>query len=498
MIEDPKQVQSNQPDEPADSFGKTDDTVLPGDDNAGFSVPDDAGLSVPVDAGLSVSDGSLQSPPVPQPDRQPRRPVWGYVLTAVITAILTLATAGGAAFALFTYARQTGYIQFGGLQDTLSLVDTSKPENKAAIDKLHRIYALVDNDFVNDLTDAQLIDAMSRGLVTELHNPYTFYLSAEQNKLIAKSFSGNYSGIGAMVAMNKDGQGEVTELTPGSPAIQAGVKLGDIFLEVDGTDVSKISDVTELAALVRGIEGTRVAIKFYRPSTKETLDLSIERHAIASTTVVSHMIENGIGYIQIREFSAGVSTKFLAAVSQLQQAGARHIVIDLRNNGGGLANEVLDMLDNLLPASEMTRFVGRSNGKPFTDIKTSDARAIVPADMRYAILINGNTASASELMSGCLRDLGKARLIGEQSFGKGSGTITVPLDDGSAVNLTNFLYYLPNGENIEGKGLTPDDAVTLPKEVQGTSLALLDPAQDTQLQAGLAWLRTQPATGKTP
>ncbi len=436
---------------------------------------------------LPEPEGSPDRPEGLQP--QNRRPVWGYVLTAVVTAVLTLSLAAGAGLALFAYATRTGLIQYGAARDTLGLVDTSKPENQAALDKLRRIYTLVDNDFVNELTDAQLIEAMARGLVTELKNPYTFYLSAEQNRQITESFSGNYYGIGAMVALNRDGQAQVTELTAGSPAIEAGVKLGDIFLEVDGKDVSKVSDVTELAALVRGKEGTKVTIRFYRPSSAETLTFSIERHAIASTSVVSRMLETGIGYIQIREFSTGVSARFLSAVAQLQKDGARHIVIDLRNNGGGLANEVLDMLDHLLPETEMTRFIGRRSGQPFTEIKKSDASSNVPADMHYAILINEMTASASELMGGCLRDLGKARLFGVKSFGKGSGTITVQLDDGSAVNLTNFLYYLPKGENIEGKGLTPDEPVTLPDDAKGESLALLDPARDTQLQAGIAWLR---------
>lgn len=450
----------------------------------------------PQDEPPDVSQEGLPASRTAAPPPRRGRSVWGYVLTAVITATLTLSLAAGAAIALFSYATSRGLVDFeaGGRRDTLSLVNPDDPANKTALDKLRRIYALVDNDFVEDLTDAELIDAMARGLVGELDNPYTFYLSAEQNRQIAESFSGNYSGIGAVVAINRDGQAEVTELTPESPAIQAGVRLGDIFMEVNGEDVSNVSDVTELAALVRGPQGTQVAIKFYRPSTREVIDLSIERRPITSTTVTARMLETGIGYIQIREFSNGVSEKFLSAVSQLRQAGARHLVVDLRNNGGGLATEVLDMLDHLLPDVEMTRFVGRRNGQPFTEVKQSDARSSVPAELRYAILINDNTASASELMAGSLRDHDRARLIGEKSFGKGSGTITVPLEDGSAINLTNFLYYLPDGENIEGKGLTPDEAVALPADAQGQPLALLDPAKDTQLQAGIAWLRGQLAS----
>ncbi|NLC83950.1 MAG: S41 family peptidase [Ruminococcaceae bacterium] len=424
-----------------------------------------------------------------KPEKQPRN-VWGYVLTVLITATLTFILTAGVAIAVVSFAGNANLINFGNDKNTLSFVDPDDPVNKAALDKLQRIYELVDGEFVDDLTDAELIDAMARGLLAELDNPYTFYLSAEQNQLIKESFAGNYSGIGAMVAINRDGQAEVTELTAGGPAIEAGVKLGDVFLEVDGKPMTEINDVTELAALVRGEEGTKVEIKFYRTSTKETLDLSIERRPISSTTVVARILENGIGYIQIREFNTGVSEKFLSAVKGLQNEGATQLVIDLRNNGGGLANEVLDMLDQMLPAVEMTRFAGRRNGAPFTDIKMSDANSMVPADMRYAILVNNMTASASELMAGSLRDHGLARLIGEQSYGKGSGTITVELSDGSAVQLTNFLYYLPKGDNIEEKGLTPDEIVSLTEDAKSEPLALLDPADDTQLQAAIAWLRS--------
>jgi carboxyl-terminal processing protease len=415
--------------------------------------------------------------------------IWSYILTVSVTVLITFALTIGLAFAVIGSANIAQLFRNSTTQDTLSMLDTTDPATKAAVDKLRKIYSMVDNNFVKDLTDAELIDAMARGLLSELKNPYTFYLSAEQNKQIADSLSGNYSGIGAMVAMNKDGMVQITELSAGSPAIAAGVKIGDVFLSVNGTDVTKISDVGTLAALVRGTEGSFVEIVFYRLSTKQEIKLSIERKRIISSFIASRMIEEGIGYIQIREFSNGVSGQFRDAVVKLEQQGARHLIIDLRSNGGGLATEVLNMLDFMLPEVEMTRFVGRQNGEPFTEIKKSDKAMGVPTDMRYAILTNGMTASASELMAGCLHDHDLAYLIGEQTFGKGSGTITIALDDGSAFNLTNFLYYLPDGESIEGKGLTPDEKISLPEAVKDQSLALLDPASDTQLTAGIAYLR---------
>jgi len=429
-------------------------------------------------------------PPVSTEPVQPKSRLGSYILTVLITVFVTFSLTVGIGAAVLGSAgllSQTG--QPSGDSLTLPL-DATDPDTKAAIKKLQEIYALVDEDFVEDLTEAELVESMARGLVSELDNPYTFYLSAEQNSQIADSMSGNYSGIGAVVAMNKEGLAQIVELTPGSPAIEADVRLGDIFLSVDGTDVTDLNDISTLAALVRGTEGTLVEIVFYRPSTKEEITLAIPRKRIVTTLIAAKMIEGEIGYIQIREFSNGVSKQFQEAVGVLEKQGARHLLIDLRNNGGGLATEVLSMLDFLLPDVEMTRFVGRRDGEPYTEIKQSDKAFGIPSDMRFAILTNGMTASASELMAGSLRDHGLARLIGEQSFGKGSGTITIPLEDGSAVNLTNFLYYLPKGESIEGEGLTPDEEVSLPDELKDQSLALIDPAQDTQLQAGLAYLRS--------
>jgi len=412
--------------------------------------------------------------------------IWSTVLTVLITAFVTFSLTIGLGAAVLSAVGLTGLT---GTLDLIPGLNTSDPETSAAVRKLREVFRLVDEDFVNDLSDAEMVEAMARGLISELDNPYTYYLSSEQNKQIAESMSGNYSGIGAVVSMNKDGLVEIVELTPGSPALEAGVRIGDIFLKVDGQDVSDIKDTNSLAVLVRGQEGSSVEIVFYRPSTREEVKLQIMRKRIVSTSVASRMLEPGIGYVQIREFSNGVSDQFKTAVERLKSEGASHLVIDLRNNGGGLATEVLDMLDYLLPEVEMTRFVGRKDGRAFTDIKTSDKEVGIPASMRFAILTNGMTASASELMAGCLHDHDLAWLVGEQSFGKGSGTVTFGLEDGSAVNLTNFLYYLPDGESIEGKGLTPDEPVSLPEALKGQSLALIDPAMDTQLQAGIDHLR---------
>lgn len=228
----------------------------------------------------------------------------------------------------------------------------------------------------------------------------------------------------------------------------------------------------------------------YRPSESKDIKFTVIRKKIASVSVKSKMLTPTIGYVQIREFSAGVSQQFIAAMDSLQAQGAKNIVFDMRNDSGGLATEVIAMLDYLLPEGTIATIKGRKDGEPFAESWTSNAAMGVPATMRYAILTNGMTASASELFSGCLRDYDKAWLIGEQTFGKGSGTNSYNLADGSAVNITTFLYYLPKGSSIEEVGLTPDQPVTLPETSAGLSIYQMTLEQDTQLGAAISYLET--------
>ncbi len=408
---------------------------------------------------------------------------WGYVLAVSLTMILTFSlTVGAGLFVL----RQAGYpAQTEPNQDQLSFNLDADPATEKALLKLETVFNNIKSSYYTELSDAELLQAMTSGLVNELDSPYTMYLTAEQNEQLEESMSGDYSGIGAIVGLNKDGLVEITEVLDKSPAETAGIKVGDLFMAVGETDVTEFRDTSAVAALVRGEEGTSVELTFYRPMTGETVTVEAVRQKISSASVAYRPLTKTVGYIMVREFSHNVSQNFFAAVQELQKAGAKHLVIDLRNNTGGMASEVIAMLDYLLPTATLASLKGREDGQYFESEWRSDAKSFVPDSMRYAIIVNGITASASELFAGCLRDYDKAVLIGEQTFGKGSGTITIKLEDGSAINLTNFLYYLPGGESIEGIGLEPDEIVRLPEEVWGISLSKLTLEQDKQLFAAL-------------
>ena len=441
---------------------------------------------MPEDNQIPTSPESLD---VTQPPVRHRGSAGKYILTALISMILT--------FALTVSGGVLVYLNAGHLLPGLSTTATGlnlgfadNEQNRAALAKLQAVYTDLDQNYYKDLSDSEIIEAMTRGLVNEMDSPYTMYLDATQTKQIAESMSGNYGGIGAIVAFNENKLVEITEIIPKSPAEESGLLVGDLFLKVNGKSVENLKDTTEIAVLVRGEQGTSVELEMYRPSTGKTFTVSAIRRQITSASVSHKMLNDTIGYVRISEFSNGVAEQFRLAVDDLQAKGAKDIVFDLRNNSGGLATEVIDMLDYLLPAAEIASIEGRNTGKPFKESWTSAASQGVPPTMHYAVLINQFSASASELFSGCLRDHKLARLIGEKSFGKGSGTITFNLADGSSLNVTNFLYYLPGGECIEGLGLTPDQIVELPESAVGKSVLQLTAEEDTQLTAGIDYLKS--------
>lgn len=423
----------------------------------------------------------------PQPPITTKPHFWKYLLTALVAALLTFILTAGGGVMLYAYLKDAGVLDTDVKTDN-NISFATDADTIAAVDKLKEVYDFLDENYYKDLTDAQMLEAMTSGLVDEIGSRYTMYLTAEQNSQMNESMSGEYVGIGALVTINKNGMAEISEVLADSPAQAAGIQAGDVFVEVNDTDVTAVDAIEEVAIIVKGEAGTPVRLVMYRASENKNIEFSVVRRKITNASLSSKMLTTEIGYIQIRDFSSGVSKLFKAAVEDLKTQGATHIVYDMRNNSGGLASEVIDMLDYLLPEATIATVKGRSDGEAFSESWTSDARMNVPDSMRYAILINGNTASAAELFSGCLQDYDKGWLIGEQSFGKGSGTTSHTLDDGSAINVTIFLYYLPDGDSIEEIGLAPDQEISLPGEVAGLSISQLTLEQDTQLAAALDYL----------
>ncbi len=366
--------------------------------------------------------------------------------------------------------------------DTASgLIFERTPENTEALDKLSEIWNLLKDNFYLEYSDAELINMMSEGLVMNMGSRYTFYLSPEERELDKEGMSGEYSGIGAVVQMNEDETYVITRIIDGSPAMEAGLQAGDVFVAVDDRQARDFKSVDSLASAVRGEEGTKIKIEIYRPASDENIVLEVERRQITTANVSYKMLDDNVGYICVTEFTGHVAENFKSAIIDLLDRGMTGLVIDLRDNGGGLADECIQMLDLLLDAETVSVIRGRIGGEPIQEDWTTEDGVLVPHDMPVSLILNQYSASASELFAGALQDLSRVKIVGVQSFGKGVGTRTWELSDGSALQITNFEYFLPEGENIEDKGITPDYEVELPEDIATKQISQLTREEDTQL-----------------
>lgn len=413
--------------------------------------------------------------------------LWGYFLTAAISVFLTAAICFGLVltFGILRPGRTlTPSLSF----PKQNFADNS--ENQQALDKLSVIIKQVQDNYYEELSDQKIIQAMTEGMLEKIGSPYTFYLSPEYVKQMEESMSGSYSGIGATVEQVREGF-QISDLVEDSPAEKAALLINDVFMAVDGKKATEFEDVNAIAMAIRGEDGSQVEIKIYRPSQNKEFTFKLTRTTITNSNIHSAMVTDEIGYVRIVSFNQGVSDNFIEAMDKLQAAGAKNVIFDVRNNGGGYVDEVLNMLDYLLPEGPLITEVGRRNGKDFQQEENSDAEMGVPDSMHYICLINKNSASASELFSGSLRDWDKAKLVGEQSFGKGVGSITNFLTDGSAVQITNFYYNLPSGENINEVGLKPDFPVELPEDQQNITVSRIPQGQDKQLEKAIDLLKNK-------
>ena len=319
----------------------------------------------------------------------------------------------------------------------------------------------------------QMEQGIYAGYVAGLDEDYTTYYSPEEFALFMESSSGQYSGIGAYVSQNMS-TGIITIVKPfeGAPAADAGIEKDDVLYAVEGEEVTG-EDLNMVVAKLKGEEGTSVKVTIYRPSEDKYIDFDVTRAVVNVPTVTYKMLDNQMGYIQISEFDEVTAEQFNAAVEELEAQGMKSLIFDLRDNGGGLLDSVCDVLDTALP-KELLTYTEDKDGNREEEWATDDDRIDVP----MAVLVNGNTASASEIFTGALKDYDEAEIIGTTTFGKGIVQSIIPLSDGSAVKLTSAKYYTPSGVCIHGTGIEPDQVV----EYDATS------GDDAQLQAAVDYL----------
>lgn len=341
-------------------------------------------------------------------------------------------------------------------------------EEKQINAKMEELNHYIDQYYLFDYEEEDVENGIYKGLMAGLGDVYTGYYTPEEYASFMESSNGSYSGIGAVLQQDyTTGIIQVVRAFAGSPAEEAGMQTGDILYKVEGEEVTG-KDLSLVVTDLKGEEGTEVHISIMRDG--ETIDLTLVRRSIEVPTVEHELLDDQIGYIAITEFDDVTDDQFLAAMDDLEAQGMKKLIIDLRNNGGGLVDVTCTILDRLLPEGLIV-YTEDKNGERQEEF--SDAENYFAGDM--AVLVNGNSASASEIFAGAIKDYGVGTLIGTQTFGKGIVQSLFPLSDGSAIKITVSRYYTPEGNNIHGVGITPDIILELDENSE----------EDNQLQKAI-------------
>ncbi len=317
--------------------------------------------------------------------------------------------------------------------------------------KLAYIRNKIQSDYLFDYSSVDYETEMIRAYVDSLGDPYSVYYTPDEYQELMESNSGTYYGIGVSVSQDPEtGVITVIQVFRDSPAYEVGVQPEDQIYAVNG-EVVGTTDINLIVTKIRGESGSKVKIQFYRPSINDFVEFDIERREVQVESASGKMLEGNIGYIQISSFDEVTLQQFARAYNELYAQGAKAVIFDLRNNGGGLLSSVVDIVDQLVPSGLIT-YIEDKNGNR-SEYK-SDANDVL--HMPAVVLVNGYTASASEIFTAALKDHGKATIIGTKTFGKGIVQTIYSMSDGSGLKLTIARYYTPKGVCIHGVGIAPD------------------------------------------
>ena len=410
-----------------------------------------------------------------------KRKSFGFgLILGIVIGCLVLGIGGVAGMGI--YANTTGNYLIISPKGVTQTSD-NKVLNRKTIGKIEELLAYIDL-YYNDEYDADDVrDAIYEGTLSGLGDPYSVYYTADDYKDLQISTSGNYYGIGAGLMQNaKTMEVTVSKVYEGTPAEDAGLEDGDQILKVDDVEATSM-ELSNLVKKIRGEEGTTVHLQIYRESSGETLEVDVKRANVDLPSVSYEMLDGSIGYIQISEFQSNTAEQFKAAVKDLQSQDMKSMIVDVRSNPGGLITSVVDILDQILPEGTVV-YTEDKYGK--RENYTSDSNCL---KLPIAVLVNENSASASEIFAGAIKDYNYGTLIGVKTFGKGIVQTVYPLEDGDAIKITTAKYYTPNGNYIHKVGITPD--IEVEYNYSGPKDEKYDKKYDNQLQKAIEVLQDE-------
>ena len=348
-------------------------------------------------------------------------------------------------------------------------------------EKLSGIQALIEKEYIGEVDEDALQTGICQGYVGALGDPYSAYYDEEQTSALMETTQGEYGGIGVVLTQNLDtGVTTASSVYEDSPAMKAGMKDGDIIYQVEGRDVSGM-DLEEISGNIKGEKGTTVEITVLRGEDREEVTLTITRDTIQAETVKTRMLEDEIGYLAISEFDSVTLGQYKEGLAELKAQGMEGLIVDLRGNPGGNLDTVCEILDLMLPEGLIVYTEDKDgNRQEFTSDEAQEVQ--VP----LAVLVDGNSASASEIYAGAIQDYGIGQIVGTKTYGKGVVQTIYDLKDGTSLKLTVAEYFTPNGRNIDGEGITPDVEVAYQRDEN-------DPEADNQLDRAVEALQDEMA-----
>ena len=401
-------------------------------------------------------------------DKERKNKIYKIIMIVAIAVFITFMVTS---ISLYTYF----------VNNPISITSKSSSSSKDIAGTLQKYKEIIDKYYLGDVDEEKLKEGAIKGYIEGLGDPYTEYISADEMEDYLSDTMGNFVGIGIYMVKNTE-KGKIQVLAPikGSPAEKAGIQAGDLILTVDGVDYSA-DEMTIASNKIKGEEGTTVTIEVLRGT--ETKKYELKREKVKVNQVEGKVLSNNIGYINFTSFDETTADDFKAKFEELNKQGIKSLIIDLRNNGGGIVDQALQIADYVADKDSVLLYEVDKNNKE--TVKKAKTDPII--NMPIIILTNENTASASEILAGALKDLGKTKTVGTTTYGKGVIQQILKLSDGSGLKVTIEEYQTPNRNKIHKIGIAPDEEVKLPDSV--TNVLNVTESEDTQLQKAIEMLK---------